>query len=113
MCLCVCGGGGGVSVYVGLKYFLDVQLQFFLNLNATKILLKLLLDLNKTTENRNYYSRCPKSKRYVWKTEQNLVWISDIWAVPFVLSFVYTINVQNPNVWLVESNNLTSEIRTV
>ena len=58
------------------------------------------------------YSRCLKSERSVWKTEQNLVWISDIWAVPFIRSFGYTINVRNPNVPLVESNNRTSEIGT-
>ena len=36
----------------------------------------------------------------------------DIRAVWFVQSFGYTINVRNPNVWLVESINRTSEIRT-
>ena len=64
------------------------------------------------------YSRCLKSERSVWKTKQNLVpisdvWISDIQFVRFVQSFGYTINVQNPHVWLVESINPTSEIRTV
>ena len=42
------------------------------------------------------YSRCQKSERSVWKTEQNLVQISDVWisdirAIPFVRLF------QNPN----------------
>ena len=59
------------------------------------------------------YSRCPKSECSVWKTQQNLVRISDIRVVPFVRSFGYTINVRNPNDWLVETNNRTSEIRTV
>ena len=59
-----------------------------------------------------------KSERSVWKTEQNLVWISDvrisdIWAVRFVRSFGYTINVRNPNVRLVELINRLSEIQTV
>ena len=62
------------------------------------------------------YSRCPKSERSVWKTERNLVWISDvwisdIWAVWFVRSFGYTINVRNPNFWLVELINRTYEFR--
>ena len=38
--------------------------------------------------------------------------ISDIWAVRFVRSFRYTINVWNPNVQLVESINRTSKIWT-
>ena len=47
------------------------------------------------------YNRCPKSERWVWKTERNLVRISyvrisDIRAVRFVQSFGYTINVENP-----------------
>ena len=54
---------------------------------------------------RPFYSRCLKS-------EQNLVRISDIQAVRFVLSFSYTINVRNPNFQLVELINRTSEIRT-
>ena len=69
------------------------------------------------------YSRCPKSKCSVWKTEQNLVQISDVRIsdiravrfvrfVRFVRLFGYTINVRNPNVWLVESINRTSEIQT-
>ena len=63
------------------------------------------------------YSRCPKSERSVWKTEQNLfrisdVPISDIWAVQFVRLFGYTINIRNPNIQLVETINRTSEIRT-
>ena len=54
---------------------------------------------------------------FVWKTERNLFWtsdirISDIQAVWFVRSFGYTINLRNPNVWLVESINQMSEILT-
>ena len=64
------------------------------------------------------YSRCPKSERLVLKTKQNLVRIldiriSDIRAVQFVWAFGYTINVWNPNVWLVELINRTSEIQAV
>ena len=32
------------------------------------------------------YNTCPKSERSVWKIEQNLVRISDIWAVRFEIS---------------------------
>ena len=46
----------------------------------------------------NYdYSRCPKSKCSVWKTEQNLVQISDVRTVWLVQSLGCTINVRNPN----------------
>ena len=63
------------------------------------------------------YSRCPKSERSVWKIEQNLVRILDVLisdnrVVWFFGSIGFTINVQNPNVQLVESINRTSEIRT-
>ena len=57
------------------------------------------------------YSRCPKSERNLVLISD--IWISDIRAVPFVRFFGYIINVRNPNVRLVESNNRTSEIGTV
>ena len=63
------------------------------------------------------HSRCPKSERSVWKTKRNLVrisdiQISDIGVILFLRSFGYTINVRNLNIWLVESINRMSEIRT-
>ena len=60
-----------------------------------------------------YESRVFRHLLYTVDVQNPNVRISDIWAVRFVWSFGYTINVRNPNDGLVKSINWTSEIQTV
>ena len=93
------------GTYLLKFYTYTYTIHQFIHPSSTRLLMGLIpnfysLIIKKISLNSNN-SRCPKSEHFIWKTEQNFVWISDIVRLYYKCpkSERSVSRVDQPNIW--------------